>query len=560
MPSALRPVLVVVFLIGIAISIGDVIAPAPQLSAFGFDLSPVVGRQDVYRVDALRGLAVRGGIVHPGDELRLLDPSPMRRISVVAPGAPVRYLDLRNGASVTLTDTLPRAFDPKLWKLLRVAIEITALVLLLMRGTMPVVVGLATFLFMSLFTYPAMSGAFLGSWWQAAYTALGSALVAVGRIGLVVLAAGFSPTSRTRRVAVRVLVALSLGWIAWTVAAAAIGILAGQTAYIGRVDSVAELILSTGALALFARGILRTSGTERRRVVVLALAVVIGSSTDLYTLFGPSLYNDTQAFIGLVAHLVMTVGLAYAILVDRMFDIGFVINRAVAFAAASVIVIALFILIESVIGKQAEKLGSQGTTIGMALAVVIGLSLRPLHKRVDDFVDHVFFAVRHRNANAIRRFGAECDDIETRERLLERTVETVRRFGRVDGCAIVLADEHGNLCESNAADFHVRPLERDSLVTLRLRSSRLPLERGAGSPLDVADAAFPIRGRNRLAGALLCKLPTHAEPYSPEEFQALERLAHHIASALLAIDAADAAGLREENAALRERARRSAHR
>jgi GAF domain-containing protein len=196
----------------------------------------------------------------------------------------------------------------------------------------------------------------------------------------------------------------------------------------------------------------------------------------------------------------------------------------------------------------------------MLLAVVIGLSLRPLHRRVDSFVDHVFFAARHRDADALLLFGDECDQIESRERLVERTVETVHRFGRVDGCAILLADDDGDLQEVAAADYHTPPLAHDSLVTLRLRTSRKPLERGAGSPLDIADVAFPIPGRNRLAGALLCVLTPHAEPFSPEEFQALERLAHHLGAALLGLDAADAPRLRLENAILRERTPRSAPR
>lgn len=554
MPIALRAVLIVIFLLGILISIGDLVAASPPNSAFAFDMTQIPGRRDTYRVDDLRGLTARDGRVSPGDELRLLDTTPANRLLVTSPGVPVRFLDLRTAAPVTLVDTLPRRPAAIAWKILRVAIEITALLLLILRGSMVPAVGLASFLFLSQFTLAAMTGAYLGAPWRTTYEVIQGPLTALAQIGLIVLAAGFAPESRSQRFLVRSLIALVVLWIVVDVALD-LWALAGEP-YVAPppIDRVLLLLTTLAALALFARGIVRSQGAQRRRLVVSGLSVAVGTSVSLYGFFGPNLYNVLQTDLTLIASVVMTIGLAYAILVDRMFDFAFVINRAVVFGSVSAFVIAIFILTEWLLGKEAAQVGRAQGLIEMGLALIVGLTLRPLHQRVDRFVDQAFFAVRHRNARAVLRFAEECYDIESRDRLLQHTVETVRRFGRVAGCSVLVADEKGDLREAAALDLHVPDLDRDHLITLRLRSSRRPLERGAGSPLDmteIADAAFPIPGKKRLAGALLCSLPPRAEPFSPEEFGALARLAHELGAALLAIDAAEAQRLREEIALIR---------
>jgi hypothetical protein len=558
---ALRAVLIVIFLVGIAISLADLAAPSPQHTSFILDLAPIGGQRSLSRLTTTDGLTVREGEARAGDTLRLLDADPAARLFVVGPGTPLHFVNLRTGAPVTLVDTLPRAPSAALWKLLRVAIEITALVLLFLRGTQLPVIGLATFLFFNQFTSAAITGAYLGVWWRVAYRILQSPLsVSVTGVGLVVLASGFAAPSRGRRIALRFLIGSAIAWIVAELALTGRLLAGGPYVDWEAAGRWMEMVLAVGALGLFARGIARTHGIERRRLVVLALAAAIGVSADLYGFFGPSIYNELQGNLALAAAALMTAGLAYAILVDRLFDIGFVINRAVVLAIISAIVLPVFVLIELLVGEHVKEIGTvYGTVIGLGGAVAIGMFLRPLHRRVDVFVDQVLFAARHRNANAILSFAEDCDEIETRERLLDRTVETVRRFGRVVGCGIMLADDHGNLREAHAWNMVPQSFDRDSLVTLRLRNSRRPLERGAGSPLDCADVAFPIPGRHRLAGVLMCERPPRAEPYSPEEFEALRKLAHNLGTALLVIDAAEARRLRGELATLRERARRSSH-
>jgi hypothetical protein len=88
---------------------------------------------------------------------------------------------------------------------------------------------------------------------------------------------------------------------------------------------------------------------------------------------------------------------------------------------------------------------------------------------------------------------------------------------------------------------------------IRLKSSRTWLERATFPLLTQADLAFPMIVRGRLIGALLCTLPPRAEPLSPEEFDAIAYLMREAGATLVAMDAADAHRLREENLALQAR-------
>jgi hypothetical protein len=59
--------------------------------------------------------------------------------------------------------------------------------------------------------------------------------------------------------------------------------------------------------------------------------------------------------------------------------------------------------------------------------------------------------------------------------------------------------------------------------------------------------------RRALIGAIFCTLPARAEPYSPEERDALAEVAREVGASLVALEAAAAQRLAGENAELRAR-------
>lgn len=182
--------------------------------------------------------------------------------------------------------------------------------------------------------------------------------------------------------------------------------------------------------------VLGARGEQRRRLRVFATAVVpfcvvigLGGAVNA---FGAD--SDSVTYIARVFELTLPFGMAYALFVRRVIDIGFAISRAVVFGLVSAVLVAIFVLIE---WAGAEWLNRQSHTtnlaIGAGVALVLGLSMRFIHGKIDKFVDTVFFRKRHKDEQSLRRFAHEAAFITDAKTLVERALEAVcmqrRRFG-----------------------------------------------------------------------------------------------------------------------------------
>jgi hypothetical protein len=250
----------------------------------------------------------------------------------------------------------------------------------------------------------------------------------------------------------------------------------------------------------------------------------------------------------------MATGLIYAIVVERLFDIAFVINRAVVYGATSALVILSFVAIEWVVGWTASSFGHiDSAALQLGLAIVVALSLRPIHGRVDAFVDNAIFAARHRSANALRRFADDCGEFRSESALFAATHKALHGFARVSACGIFLADEQGDFVAKMSDTAFPESWSGDDGALVRMRTSRGAVFRGDDSRLSLADVAFPMWRRRALIGAIVCDLPDGAEPYSPEECEALAIVAREVGTSLVALEAAAAQRLTAEIAELRAR-------
>ena len=560
MAAALRPWLLVLFVLGFAVSLSDFpFAPRTQLSG---RLEPVPGLTDTFRTTSTRRLVVVGGTLAAGDRVTLMDPTWQNRLQA-APldSPPLRVRSERTGQTLFLSAKPPA----RTWlsAILRVIVELLAIVLLVARGAAPGVAPLAAALFFGQFFLFAHSGTALGPAWNAFYASITQAGEIAASWALMLLGRRFAPSTRATRWTFRVVSAAAFAAAAITVAAQI------ERAVAGRIEPFGFLMLQAGAaiplagaLLIFARGIAATEGSDRRRLVILTAALIAGNTDTLLQAVSTNItFSAWQVNVSLAGAIIMTIGLAYAVLVEHMFDVALVVNRAVVYGATSAVVVLAFIVIEWFVARTATQFGHVGSTIvELGLAIAVGLSLKPLHARTDRIVDAVIFAARHRAANAILRFADECGECRTVESLIQLTLETIRLFGRTAGCALYLADENGDLIMAPGGDLVTLRLDADDAAVIRMRASRAPVERASFPQLREGDYAFPMARRRGLAGAIVCALPPRAEPYSPEERDGLAVLAREVGTAIIALEAstagrlaAEAERLEEEVARLRAR-------
>jgi hypothetical protein len=361
--------------------------------------------------------------------------------------------------------------------------------------------------------------------------ALGVVLESVGSVLLATYALRFGrPISRTRRLAT---------WCAY--AFAALGAVSGLTSFfgewLGAVDSSNWLLAqplpslaiigATNVLPLIcvALAVRAARGSERAQVAwaggslgIQYLAAMLFMLTQYFGAF-----NHAGDLTVDIATFIAPAGLTYALLNRRLLDVGFALNRAAVFTAISLAIVGAFTLGEWALGnwlQSANKVTNLAASAGLAL--VLGLSIHPIHAWVDRFVDNVFFRKRHADEQALRRFAREAAFTTDAAAIVERAKRELSEHAGSSSVDVVLFDgahSYGGIDENDLA-----------LVALR----------ASGEPLDLAgletalrgERAYPMLARGRLIGALVIGPKRSGETYAPDESAAIAEVAHGAGVAL----------------------------
>jgi hypothetical protein len=225
--------------------------------------------------------------------------------------------------------------------------------------------------------------------------------------------------------------------------------------------------------------------------------------------------------------------LTYAALSRRLVDVGFVLNRAVVFGIVSTIVVAAFVLVEWVASEWFMNAShTSGAIAGGAIALVLGLSMRYIHKYVDGFVDRVFFRKRHEDEAALRQFAHEAAYITDRDVLLARTLQKVRQHTSTEGATILTLDGAGAYVSATSNGARTSVNENDpAIVAMRAWHKPVDLHRIGDSRLK-GELSFPMVSRGELIGALICEPKRDGEAYAPDESDALSAMAQGVGTAL----------------------------
>lgn len=357
----------------------------------------------------------------------------------------------------------------------------------------------------------------------------GSVTVAVGEFGIAassgVLMAQFAsqfamPISRLRRWSLMLVYAATVGTM---LAAALMPFVAGSKwlyafTDLGHYAALRFTVLLCGILAIAA-----SRNEERQRVGwpfasfgVLYIASIGGFIGAL-----PQVIFDALVRLAIF---VIPIGITYSALSRRLYDVGFIVNRAVAFSGISGVVIGSFVLLEWALGKWFDQAGREaGLAANVALALAFGLSLRLIHRRVDRFVDTIFFRKRNEDISALRRFAQEAAFVTDRDTLLQRTREQVLEHSEASSVSIIMRDEAGAI-----------DLNDPAILAMRTWHDAIELHR-CQTALE-GEYAFPMFGRGALFGVLVCGAKKSGEAYAPDEIDALKALAYGVGAAVDALD------------------------
>ncbi len=217
------------------------------------------------------------------------------------------------------------------------------------------------------------------------------------------------------------------------------------------------------------------------------------------------------------------IGLTYALLNRRLLDVGFALNRAAVFSVVSIVIVGAFVLVEWALSDWFAKAGhSANIAVNAMLALVLGLSVRAIHKRVDGLVDTVFFRKRHEDEKAIRIFARTCTYITDTATLLQRAASTLEQHADASFVNFALDDGAGHYGDVSENDCAIVALRAEGkIVDLHTTESALS-----------GEFAYPMIARGRLVAALVLGRKRSGESYAPDEADAIAQLAHNAGTAL----------------------------
>jgi hypothetical protein len=233
-------------------------------------------------------------------------------------------------------------------------------------------------------------------------------------------------------------------------------------------------------------------------------------------------------------------GFTYAVLRHRLVSLRLVLNRALVYGVITSLVVGVFAALSTLIEHFAVG-KTEGALLQLLVPLSLGVTLNLIKKRLDGFVERLFFQRQYRAETALTRLIRECGFIESRDTLLDRTVDEIMEYLKPTGVVLYERTESGYaLLRQRGERRFPKNLSGDDpvMVSLRADTTEADLDR-LTSALGHEGLAFPLGVRGGLMGALvLGQRP--AEQYTQSERALLARIGQQVAAALNALHARDA--------------------
>ena len=200
-------------------------------------------------------------------------------------------------------------------------------------------------------------------------------------------------------------------------------------------------------------------------------------------------------------------------------------------AVLSLVVVAAFILLEWILGSVVANVShATGVAANAALALVLGLSIRMMHQRVDDLVDSVMFRKRHEDTRALREFAKEAAFVSDRDALVDIAIDKLRRHTDARSAGLFLRENETYRAIRQFGEGVAVVGENDAAV-LALKTWHKPLDPHAYETALKGDLALPMVARGEVLGFVVCGERAGGEAYAPDEVDALAQFAQGLGTA-----------------------------
>ncbi|HVS46093.1 MAG TPA: hypothetical protein VMS32_05445 [Verrucomicrobiae bacterium] len=293
--------------------------------------------------------------------------------------------------------------------------------------------------------------------------------------------------------------------------------------------------------------------SDRGRVGIVFAAVMIGGVGYAISMIIETYTGATTAFFAYatLSVIIVPVSVAYAILRHRVFDIGFVLNRTFAYAITSALVLVVLAALELLAERYVNTLTHvEGIALEFSIALVVIVSARIIHRRIDQLVDRVLFSTRHQQESALRRFATTAQFYTAEEPLIRDTVDALVRFGRVNAAAVYLAKGGDMECAASTFPSAANRIDENDPAYVALRAHREEVDTNEFTTAFPGARLYAMVLAGRLSGILATDERESGEDMPPDIDDAIRRISAAVTIALAAIETDR---VRRENTTLRQR-------
>ena len=169
-------------------------------------------------------------------------------------------------------------------------------------------------------------------------------------------------------------------------------------------------------------------GPQRAQLQWLMFSVVI---TVGLTVIALPLPQPASEIIWAVAMAAIPIGVVIAVMRHRMLDIELVLNRTIAYALLTGVVVVAYVIAVSALGEVAAK------KVGIAAVAVVALLVAAARDRVQRAVDHALFGDRRDPYAVVDRLGQRLDAASGPVDALEQIAGELRASLRLPSVAVV---------------------------------------------------------------------------------------------------------------------------
>lgn len=250
-----------------------------------------------------------------------------------------------------------------------------------------------------------------------------------------------------------------------------------------------------------------------------------------------------------ISVILVPLSVAYGVLRHRVFDVGFVLNRTIVYAVTSAVVVLVLGALEFAAERFVNDLTHvESLVVQFAIAMIVIVSVRVVHGRIDRIVDSVLFRSRHEQESALRRFATTLQFYTEQGPLVRDTVDALVRYARVQGAAVYLPGD-GTGLQQAASSFPIAAssVDHNDTAYVELRAHHEALQVHGVPTTFPGDRLYPMVLAGRIAGVVATGERESGEEMPPDINEAIERIAAALTISLAAIETDR---IRSENATL----------